>query len=78
MGSNVELCMQGAIAGIDTVILDCIDATSANWNVQQNYIHSKLEVPVECEVIFEGQKLRVLHHRLNHYLGNEHFNSFYL
>ena len=44
MGSNVELCMQGAIAGIDTVILDCIDATSANWNVQQNYIHSQWEL----------------------------------
>ena len=77
-GTNVELCMLGAIAGIDTVILDCIDANSANWNVRQNYIHSLLEVPLQCDAIFEGQKLCVLHHRLNHHLGNEHFDSFYL
>ena len=28
MGTNVELCMLGAIAGIDTVIIDYIDANS--------------------------------------------------
>ena len=77
-GTNVELCMLGAIAGIDTVVIDCIDANSANWNIRQNYIHSQLEVPLQCDAIFEGQKLCVLHHRLNHHLGNEHFDSFYL
>ena len=38
--TNIELCMLGAIAGIDTVIVDCIDAHSVNWNVQQNYTHA--------------------------------------
>ena len=46
-GTNVELCMLGAIAGIDAVILDCIEANSANWNVRQNYIHTQLEVPLQ-------------------------------
>ena len=39
--------MLGAIAGIDTVIVDCIDAISVNWNVRQNYIHSQLELITE-------------------------------
>eukprot|EP00800_Vazella_pourtalesii_P019565 TRINITY_DN669_c3_g1_i17.p1 TRINITY_DN669_c3_g1~~TRINITY_DN669_c3_g1_i17.p1 ORF type:complete len:104 (+),score=10.23 TRINITY_DN669_c3_g1_i17:267-578(+) len=77
-GTNVELCMLGAIAGIDTAIVDCINANSVNWNGRQNYIHSQLEVPLQYDAIFEGQKLCVLHHRLNHHLGNEHFDSFYL
>ena len=69
--TNVELCMLGAIAGKDTVIIDCIDANSANWNVPQNNLHSQLEVPLQCDAIFEGQKLCVLHHRLNHHLEND-------
>ena len=61
--------MLGAIAGIDTVTVDCIDANSVNWNVRQNYIHNQLEVSLE---------MCVLHYRLNHHLGNKHFDSFYL
>ena len=45
--------MLGAIAGIDTLIVDCIDANSVNWNVRQNYLHSQLEVPFQCDAIFE-------------------------
>ena len=77
-GTNVELCVLRVIAGIDTVIVDCIDAHSVNWNVLQNYIHNQLEVSLQCDAIFEGQKLCVLHHGLNHNLGNEHFDSSYL
>ena len=58
-GTNVELCITGAIAGIDNVIVDCIDANSVNWNVPQNYLHSQLEVPQQCDAIFEGHKLCV-------------------
>ena len=47
--------MLGAIAGIDTVIVDCIGANSVNLNVRQNYIHSQLEVPLQCDAIFRGQ-----------------------
>ena len=59
-------------------IVDYIDPNSVNWNVRQNYIHSQLEVPLQCNAIFEGQKLCPLHHRHNHRLGNEHFNYFHL
>ena len=48
-GIKVEFCMVGAVAGIDTVLIDRIDAKSANWNVRQNYIHSQLEVPLQCD-----------------------------
>ena len=41
--------------GIDTVIVDCIDANHLNWNVRKNYIQSQLEVPMQCDAIFEGQ-----------------------
>ena len=41
--------------GIDTVIVDCIDANNLNWNVRQNYIQSQLEVPTQSDAIFEGQ-----------------------
>ena len=56
-GTNVELCMLGAIAGIDTVIVDSIDGNSVNWNVRQNHVHKLLIVPLQCDAIFEGQKL---------------------
>ena len=41
------LKIEGAIAGID---VNCIDTNSVNWNVQHNYIHSQLEVLLQCDL----------------------------
>ena len=62
-GTNIELACY-AIVGIDTLIVDCIDSNFSNWNIRLNYIHNQLEVPLQCDASFEGQKLCVLHHRL--------------
>ena len=40
MAYYVELFMIGAIAGVDSVTIDSMDATSANSNVRQNYMYS--------------------------------------
>ena len=48
--TNVELCVLWAIAEISTVIVYFIDANSVNWNLRQNYIHSQLEAPLQCDV----------------------------
>ena len=65
-------------AGIDILSVSCTDATSVNWNVLAYYIHNHLDTPSVCEPIVETQKLCLLHHRLNHVEGNEHFDIFYL
>ena len=76
-GTNVELSMLGALAGVDILVIDCTEANSTNWNIRPNYIHSLLEIPKQCEAIVEEKKLCVLHHRFKHLRGNEHFDSLY-
>ena len=75
--TNVEFCMLGAIAGIDTLIVDCIDSNFSNWNILENDTHIQQEVLLQCDPFFGGHKLCVLHHRFNYHLENEHFDSFY-
>ena len=41
------------------------------------YVHEHLEVPLECDPIYEGQKLGVIYHRIDHQVGMEHFDPFY-
>ena len=49
-----------------------------NWNILPNYIHNQLDIPIECNPIFNAQKVCILHHRLGLFEGNEHFDSFFL
>ena len=77
-GTDVELRMLGALAGIDILSVRCTDATSVNWNVLAYYIHNHSDTPSVCEPIFETQKLCLLHHRLNLVEVNEHFDILYL
>ena len=76
-GTNVELNMLAALAGIDILLVDCTDVNSMNWNILPNYLHNQLDTPIECDPIFNAQKVCILHHRLSRLKGNEHFDSFF-
>ena len=76
-GTNVELNMLATLARIDILILDCTDVNSMNWNILPNYIHNQLDIPIECNPIFNAQKVRILHHRLGRLEGNELLDSFF-
>ena len=42
-GTNVELNMLAALAGIDILLVDCTDVNSMNWNILPNYLHNQLD-----------------------------------
>ena len=69
--------MIGALARIDVVSIDATDVDPNNLNIHPVYIHEHLEVPLECDPIYEGQKLMVIYHRIDHQVGMEHFDLFY-
>ena len=52
------------------------DVDLNNWNIHPVYVQ-ELEVPLECDPIYEGQKLGVIYHRIDHQVGMEHFDPFY-
>ena len=54
-GTNTELNMVGASARIDVVSIDATDVDPNNWSIHPVYIHEHLEVPLECDPIYEGQ-----------------------
>ena len=76
-GTNVELNTLAALARIDILLVDCTDVNSMNWNILPNYLHNQLDVPIECESIFNAHKVCILHHRLSRLEGKEHFDSFF-
>ena len=76
-GTNTELNMMGALARIDVMSIDATDVDPNNWNIHPVYVHEHLEVPLECDSIYEGQKLGVIYHRIDHQVGMEHFDPFY-
>ncbi len=76
-GTNTELNMLGALARIDVVSIDATEIDPHSWNIRPVYIHEQLEVPLECDPIYEGKKLGVVYHRFNHEIGMEHFDPFY-
>ncbi len=76
-GTNTELNMMGALARIDVVSIDATDVDSDNWNIQPVYIHGLLDVPSECDPIYEGQKIGVLYHKIDLLDGMYHFDPFY-
>ena len=76
-GTNTELNMIGALARIDVMSIDATDVDPNNWNIHPIYVHEHLEVPLECDPIYEGQKLGVIYHRIDHQVGMEHFDPFY-
>ena len=57
-----------------------IDATDVGpniCNIHPVYVHEHLEVPLECDPIYESQKLGVIYHRIDHQVGMVHFDPFY-
>ena len=64
--TNVELNMLAALASV---------VNSMNWNILPKYIHSQLDILIECDPIFNAQRVCILHHRLSRLEGNEHFDS---
>ena len=75
--THVQLCMLGILAGVDVFVTDCTDARSLNWNLIANFVHQQLDPPGVCDPIFDVQRLCILHHNMNHHMGNEHFDPFY-
>ena len=59
-GTNVELNMLAALARIDILLLDCTDVNSMNWNILPNYIHNQLDIPIECDPIFNAHRVCIL------------------
>ena len=76
-GTNTELNMIGALARINVLSINATDIDPHYWNIQPVYIHEQLEVPLECDPIYDGRKLGVLFHRIHHQIGMEHFDPFY-
>ena len=76
-GTNTELNMIGALSRIDVMSIDVTDVDPNNWNIHPLYIHEYLEVPLECDPIYEGQKPGVIYDRIEHPVGMEHFDPFY-
>ena len=76
-GTNVELNMLAALAGIEMLLVDSTDVNSTNWNILPNYLHNQLDTPIGCDPFFNVQKVCILHHRLSRLEGNEHFDSFF-
>ena len=62
-GTNTELNMIGPLAWIDVMSIDATDVDPNNLNFHPVYIHEHLEVPLECDPIYEGQKLDVIYHK---------------
>ena len=59
-GTNTELNMIGALAHIDVVSINATVIDPYYWNIQPVYIYEHLEVPLECDLIYDGCKLGVL------------------
>ena len=59
-GTNTELNMIGALARIDVMSIDATDADPNNWNIRPVYVHEHLKVTLECDPIYEGQKLGLI------------------
>ena len=76
-GTNNELNMIGVWARIDVMLIDATDVDPNNWNINPVYIHELLEVPLECDPIFESQRLGVIYNRIDHQVGMEHIDPFY-
>ena len=66
--------MSGALARIDVVSIDATDVDPNSWTLRPVYIHEQLDVPLECDPIYEGRKLGVLNHKLDNL---DHFDLFY-
>ena len=76
-GTDLELRMLGALAGIDAVSINTMDSDCDRWRVDPIYNHA-LTPPVECDSIYQGQKLGILYHQIFFHVGAEHFDPFYL
>ena len=76
-GTDVELRMLGALAGVDTLLTDCTNVDTIYWHTDPNFIHQQLNPAIRSDPIFDGQKLCILHHNLNRLAGNGHFDTLY-
>ena len=76
-GTDLELRMLGALAGIDVVSINTMDSDCDRWRLDPIYNHT-LTPPVECDPIYQGQKLGILYHQIFYHVGAEHFDPFYL
>ena len=76
-GTDLELRMLGALAGIDVVSINTMDSDCDRWRLDPIYNHA-LTPPVECDPLYQGQKLGILYHQIFHHVGAEHFDPFYL
>ena len=74
VGTNTELNMFGSLARIDVMSIDATDVDPNDWNIHPVYVHELLEVPLESDPIYEGHKLGVIYHRIDHQVGMEHFD----
>ena len=55
--TNTELNMIGALALINVNSIEATDVEPNNWNIHPVYVHEHYEVPLECDHIYEVQKL---------------------
>ena len=77
LGTDLELRMLGALAGIDVVFINAMDSDCDHWRRDPIYHHA-LTPRVECGPIYQSQKLGNLYHRIFHHRGAEHFDPLYL
>ena len=77
-GTDVQLRMLGALAGIDVVSIIATDSDCNNWRLDPVYIHGQLTSPIVCDSTYHGQKLGIVYHCIHHHVGSEHFDPFYL
>ena len=77
-GTDLELRMLGALAGIDVISINAMDGYCDRWRLDPIYNYAQLTSPVECDPLYQGQKLGILYHRIFHHVGAEQLDPFYL
>ena len=77
-GTDVQLRMLVALAGIDVVSIIATDSDCNNWRLDPVYIHGQLTSSIVFYSIYHGQKLGIVYHRIHHHVGSEHSDPFYL
>ena len=77
-GTDVQLSMLGALAGINVVSIIATDSDCNNWRLDPVYIHGQLTSPIVCDSTYHDQKLGIVYHRIHHHVSSEHFDPFYL
>ena len=56
--------MLGALAGKDVVSINAMDSDCDRWRLDPLYNHAQLTPLVECDPLYEGQKIISIYVRL--------------